>query len=559
MDQKTISAYNRNAKAFFNKYSGYQDGVSKYFNYVFPENCRILDIGSGSGKDLSILQELGHDVTGIEPSTKLAELCVSWFPLLSGKIKTDSLPELFSLQEGEMFDGIICSAVFMHLPEIQLFDSALSIKKHLKPEGRLLVSIPFLYPDIIQKDSRDSQGRLYNGITPGQIILLFERLGLRLLEKWEDLIRESMREIKWVTLLFTSEYGNNYRPIDSIETIINRDKKVATYKLALFRALAEIAARNINAVKWCDDGKVRLPIVFVREKWIEYYWSLFEHKTFIPQIQNERSACAKPVAFRSLLEELISIYKSAGGYEGYIVDKRRLKLNLSSLAINNRLEDRIDSTIVNGPVKYAGGYGSSNKLLDFDRRTRTILIPESIWKELTILGNWIADASILRWAELTSRFSKGIIRPSLVVDLLLTEERSRQIDDARKIFRELNDLRCVWSYAAIQEFDVDHIIPFSLWKNNDLWNLMPAKPSINKDKSDKLVTADHLKKSKDLIIDYWKLYISREEDRFFNEAAILSGLRYDRKNWEIQIFSRLNEAVEYTAIQRGTSRWSLKM
>ncbi|WP_418887615.1 HNH endonuclease domain-containing protein [Leeuwenhoekiella marinoflava] len=33
---------------------------------------------------------------------------------------------------------------------------------------------------------------------------------------------------------------------------------------------------------------------------------------------------------------------------------------------------------------------------------------------------------------------------------------------------------------------MDHVIPFSVWKNNDLWNLLPAAAHINARKRDKI-------------------------------------------------------------------------
>lgn len=44
------------------------------------------------------------------------------------------------------------------------------------------------------------------------------------------------------------------RSIDRIESVLNRDRKVATYKLALFRALAEIGMTRYNQVRWVSLG-----------------------------------------------------------------------------------------------------------------------------------------------------------------------------------------------------------------------------------------------------------------------------------------------------------------
>lgn len=161
----------------------------------------------------------------------------------------------------------------------------------------------------------------------------------------------------------------------------------------------------------------------------------------------------------------------------------------------------------------------------------------------------------MRWAELTTKFSDGKIKPSKVIDLLLINEKSRQIADAKRIYKENEIIKCVWTSEDLKEFDIDHIIPFSLWKNNDLWNLVPAKPSVNRNKRDKIITNNLLIKVKDNIVDSWKLIYEKEEVRFLNEAKILVGNSINRKNWENLVFAGLKEAIECTAIQRGIERW----
>ncbi|MDX9906794.1 MAG: HNH endonuclease domain-containing protein [Bacteroidales bacterium] len=182
-----------------------------------------------------------------------------------------------------------------------------------------------------------------------------------------------------------------------------------------------------------------------------------------------------------------------------------------------------------------------------------------IWKELSLLGAWIIDASILRWAELTSKFSKGMLKPSEIIDLLLKDERTRQIDDAKKIyFNHKHELICTWTSSVLSNFEIDHIIPFSLWKNNDLWNLVPTSPKVNREKSDKIVTISLINRAKDNILDNWRFFVKADDKRFFNEAKILTGSYINRSNWENDLFAGLKEAVECTAIQRGIKRWEPK-
>ena len=52
-----------------------------------------------------------------------------------------TLPELATIAD-KYYDGLLCSAVLMHLPEEELFDASFAIRRVLKEHGRLLLSIP---------------------------------------------------------------------------------------------------------------------------------------------------------------------------------------------------------------------------------------------------------------------------------------------------------------------------------------------------------------------------------------------------------------------------------
>ena len=148
--------------------------------------------------------------------------------------------------------------------------------------------------------------------------------------------------------------------------------------------------------------------------------------------------------------------------------------------------------------------------------------------------------------------------PSEIIDLLLTVPiPERDIANAKKIYSQVSEKECVWSGKTLSDkFDVDHVIPFSLWRNNDLWNLLPVNSSINRNKSDKLPTHNLLTIRKDCIINYWRILRSVNSSRFDYEVSKFVGIEQLRNgSWELKTFNSLLEAVEVTAIQRGCERW----
>jgi hypothetical protein len=183
----------------------------------------------------------------------------------------------------------------------------------------------------------------------------------------------------------------------------------------------------------------------------------------------------------------------------------------------------------------------------------------NIWREMSLVGHWISEAIILRWAELVHQFSsKSIPVATIVSELLVTPELCRDVAEARSIFQNLQNLHCVYTNKSLSrsQFDVDHLIPFSLWHNNDLWNLLPADRRVNGNKSDKIIRQETLHKCEERIVYYWRIQNTAHPERFQNEISrTLLGSRIPLVNWEKPSLSALSEAVEMVAIQRGVERW----
>jgi len=245
------------------RYEGVPSPVEPYFPMAFAAGARVLDIGCGSGRDVARLLAHGYDAFGIEPTPGLREAAVVSHPELAGRLLNGSLPDRIDAFGGD-FDGVLCSAVLMHVPDTELLDAALSIRAVLKPQGKLLLSLPASRPDA-GPENRDINGRLFAPYTAEEISLLFERLGFQLIHRWDTDDSFGRGGIRWFTLLLALRDTGTQRPIDQIETILNRGLKEATHKLALFRALAEVATQEARTAVWCTNGEVGVPIRRIAE------------------------------------------------------------------------------------------------------------------------------------------------------------------------------------------------------------------------------------------------------------------------------------------------------
>ena len=202
MDRATLEYYNRNAAEAAAKYRSIDlNRWRQQFQEAFPAGSRVLDVGTGSGRDLALLLRMACDAYGLEPTEGMRTEATRAFPELAGRIFPFALPVPEDADTGGAFDGILCSAVLMHVPEAELSEAALSLKRLLRPNGRLLIYVPASKLGLGAED-RDQTGRLFRVLHAENLVQLFERLGFQLLRKWEEPDRLGRPGITWNGFLF---------------------------------------------------------------------------------------------------------------------------------------------------------------------------------------------------------------------------------------------------------------------------------------------------------------------------------------------------------------------
>jgi len=582
MDPTTVNHYSATADERSAAYESVDvSGMHELMLRYFDPGARLLEIGCGSGRDAAFLVAQGRDVTATDASTAMLDAAGRCHPELSGRLINAPLP----LPSGHellqsTFDGIYSVAVLMHVPDEDLFEFAFQIKSMLRAGGALLLSFSTGRAGL--SDNRDTSGRLFRERPVGEVQLLFERLGFRLLAHHRN--DDGMgRQIPWHTLVLRLADATGNGPVDQIETIINRDRKDATYKLALLRALCDIAQTEYRQAVWGNDDTVSVPLGLVAEKWLFYYWPIVEADLGLPAgevaiPQKRGREINKPLAFRRHLRELIAhCCCGRGGLDTFYADFRNGHLPTEIAVLADAALNEIAHTIVVGPVTFAGGAIDDDRRFfwqDGRRRHKghctssrelvaslgRIHMRGEIWRELALLGHWISEAIVLRWGELTQEISQERVTIAQAVGrLLIVPETERDQQRVRGIYGGLSDLQCVWTADAIgpkRGFEIDHIMPFSLWHNNDLWNLMPATRKANHAKRDRLVSRQCLFDSRGRIIDYWQATRESAPNRFDYELRrSLLGASFRKGNWEAAAFNALAEAIESLACQRGIPRW----
>lgn len=199
MDIKTVNYYSENAKTIAERYESVVSSLSESFGEAFKPQSRLLDIGCGSGRDQALLTSLGHECFGVDATPEFVALSQSLHPELKGKVLHAALPN-FEPPFGGDFDGILCSAVLMHIAESDLVPAALSIKRCLKNHGRLLYSVPSKRLDVVTAN-RDANGRLFVPDQSDRLQKIFEQLGFNLISKWDNADSLGRDAVEWISVL----------------------------------------------------------------------------------------------------------------------------------------------------------------------------------------------------------------------------------------------------------------------------------------------------------------------------------------------------------------------
>jgi SAM-dependent methyltransferase/SOS-response transcriptional repressor LexA len=546
LHQPTIDYYEKHAADLSGLYD--KADVSDLWELLaqaLPRPGHVLEIGCGSGREACWLASRGWTVTATDASEAMlagAKKAAADAPIRFEQAAFP-LPDKAPLLR-ERFDAIICVAVLMHVPDNSLFNLVFQMRAMLNPGGRVVCSF------CTDREPDPTDPRLYLNRQPDEVRLLFERIGFTFRFR-QDAPDHLGRQRSWTTLVFDLDGALGSRPVDQIETLVNRDRKTTTYKLALLRALCDLAQTGYRHVNWHSDGTVSLPRNLISEKWIDYYWPLFDTPdgTAIPQIGG-----ARRLGFDRELAALIDHFAGQNQLSGFHGTRESGRLNKTETALFQSALGKIGQAIVSGPVRYAtqGGFR-------FDATTGRVHFNAGLWREMCLLGHWVSDAILFRWAELCVELSNRQFDAATVLrQLIARPETERDVLDVRKLYREEDHLSCVWTQVSLdrRRFDVDHVIPFSHWHNNDLWNLLPADPKVNNRKRDKLVTRAVLFERGDDIIRNWRFVRSAMPDRFdFEISRTLLGRNFPEAQWEWPALSALAEAVETLAIQRNLERW----
>ncbi|MEM8900436.1 MAG: class I SAM-dependent methyltransferase [Bacteroidota bacterium] len=163
----------------------------------FPtSSSRVLDVGSGIGRDAYAFYEMGHRVTAVEPLPEFVEAAKKLFPTDDINWIEDSLPALGSLHGLKgTFDFVLASANWHHLSVVEQELSMLRIADLLAARGRFTLSLrngpagsgTYVFPTSVR---RSLETATTSGLRP---ILVLEN---------QPSLMKHKKEVKWDRIVF---------------------------------------------------------------------------------------------------------------------------------------------------------------------------------------------------------------------------------------------------------------------------------------------------------------------------------------------------------------------
>ncbi len=314
-----------------------------------------------------------------------------------------------------------------------------------------------------------------------------------------------------------------------VSTILRYDSKVTSYKIALLRAINDVVLAYPDVPH--DEHPIVVPLRALATYWVAYYWPFADPAAPIFQglraLRNGR--LTNDISFRPALsnlrqawDALVGATRPADGF--FLINELRLARSRNAFpqvlvhAYATVLGAIVDA--LHQPIQYAGPKG--HQWTVFARPapyhphvgyvalpgTRVgelcLLVSSDVWSTFREMSLWVEALCIHEWCLFTERVDQGdnhLVSRGMVYQLLTDRPDNRrpltwERNHVDILLLEGGSFTCPWTGTVIRDgslYDLDHVIPVSVYPINELWNLVPADRDYNQHvKRDRLPSLERL-------------------------------------------------------------------
>lgn len=378
-----------------------------------------------------------------------------------------------------------------------------------------------------------------------------------------------------------------------IGTILKHDAKVASYKIALLRSINDVVLSYPDLRTYHSD--VAVPLRALAEYWAAYYWPFADPAG--PIMQGPRSQRAgvlrNDVSFRPQLTQLRQAWEALSGSakpaDGFWlinelrVPRKRVSypsalLKLYQQAVNSirkSLEMPIrhagagEWTVFDKPIRYEYITGAVS-IPGTQRGDICLLISNELWQAFREMSLYVEALCIHEWCLFTERVEQadGIGCDRGAVYRLLTDrpDNRRPLTWERNnvdlLLMEGKEFICPWTTRRIHKqvaYDLDHLVPVTVYPTNELWNLVPSDPYFNSHvKRNRLPSLEKLIQAEPhLALAYRHYESSKSLSRAIREDITIrfSTLQHDYANFPQVVAKAVVDFIDQVAISRNLARF----
>lgn len=316
-----------------------------------------------------------------------------------------------------------------------------------------------------------------------------------------------------------------------IGTILKHDRKTTSYKIALVRSLNDLV---LGFPLLGDSGSdVAVPIRMLAELWVAYYWPFADPDA--PVEQGYGALGKQDIAFRAGLTSvhkhwaaLVGVSRPSDGFflvNELRVPRRRATYPTDLISTFEQVVNQITRAIAY-PIQYAGPgeWSVFSRPRPLSRSTREMAIPGSrpnescltisskLWNTFRDLSLWIEALCIHEWSLYTESVS-NVSRGQAYTLLTDRPDNRRPLHWERNhvelLMMEGEEFVCPWTGRRLSEatYDLDHMVPVSVYPLNEMWNLVPADRLFNQRiKRDRLPSTQRLEQASSVIAKTYESY-----------------------------------------------------
>jgi hypothetical protein len=300
-----------------------------------------------------------------------------------------------------------------------------------------------------------------------------------------------------------------------IATILKHDSKTTSYKLALLRALNDLVLTHPEMDP--SAGGVAIPLRHIAELWVAYYWPFMNPAA--PIYQGARAlrdgVARNDLSFRPALTRLQQVWQAEGNEifspaDGFFLLSEmrapRRRAAYSTALLNAYAEAlRAIQGAIAMPIKFAGPghwtvFAKPARVVDLSPQVYPlpgaraadwcVVVPAPLWQAFRRLSLYIEALTLHEWSEFTQGVTQGAAgscaRGTAYTLLTARPDNRRPLTWERNqvdvLLFERVSFTCPWTQKVLTQpghYDLDHLLPLSLYPINELWNLVPVDRAFN--------------------------------------------------------------------------------